>query len=64
MLPTLPTNTRKLLLFPEELEKFTYNSLKDLIDTGKFWIIFIQECDYSWYTQKQSSNLTPVHNKF
>ena len=40
MLPTLPTNTRKLLLFPEELEKFTYNSLKDLIDTGKFWIIF------------------------
>ena len=53
MLPTLPTKTRKLLLFSEELEKFSYNSLKDLVNIGKFWIIFIQACDYSWYTSAQ-----------
>ena len=40
MLPRLPTKTRKSLLFSEELEKFSYNSLKDLVDIGKFWIIF------------------------
>ena len=40
MLPTLPTKTRKSLLFSEELEKLSYNSLKDLVDIGKFWIIF------------------------
>ena len=35
MLPTLPTKTSKLL-FSEELEKFSYNSLKDLEDIGEF----------------------------
>ena len=35
MLPTLPTRTSKSLLFSEELEKFTYNSLKGLVDIGK-----------------------------
>ena len=40
MFPTLPTKTRRLLLFSEELEKFSYNSLKDLVDIGKVWIIF------------------------
>ena len=40
MLPVLPTKTRKSLVFSEELEnsrtKFSYNSLKDLVDSGKF----------------------------
>ena len=40
MLLTLPTKTRKSLLFSEELEKFSHNSLIDLADIGKFWIIF------------------------
>ena len=38
MLPTLPTKAS--LFFSEELEKFSYNSLKDLVDIGKVWIIF------------------------
>ena len=41
MLPTLPSKTRKSLLFSEELEKFSYNSLKDLVDIGKFWNFFL-----------------------
>ena len=40
MLPTLPTKTRKSMLFSEELQKFSYTSLKDLVDIDKFWIIF------------------------
>ena len=36
----LPTNTRKSMLFFEGLKKFNYNSFKDLVDIGKFWIIF------------------------
>ena len=36
MLHILPTKTRKFLLFSEELEKFSYNSLKDLVDIGRF----------------------------
>ena len=64
MLSTLLTKTRKLLLFSEELEKFSYNSLKDLLDIGKFWVIIYSGVQYSWYTQKQSSNLIPVPNNF
>ena len=64
MLPALPTKTRKLLLFSEELEKFSYNSFKDLVDIGKFWVIFYSDVRYSWYTQKKSSNLIPVPNNF
>ena len=36
MLPTLPAKTRKSLLFSEELEKFRYSSLKDLVNIDKF----------------------------
>ena len=35
MLPTLPKKTKKLLLFSEKLENFSYNSLKDLVDISK-----------------------------
>ena len=40
MVPTLPTKSRKSLLFSEGLEKFSYNALKDLVDIDKFWILF------------------------
>ena len=36
MLPTLHKKTRKSLLFSEELEKRSYNLLKDLVDIDKF----------------------------
>ena len=44
MLPILAIKTRKLLLFSEELEKFSYNSLRDLVDDiGNFEILFYSD---------------------
>ena len=40
MLLVLPIKTRKSLVFSEELEKFSCNSLKDLVNIGKFYIRF------------------------